>query len=243
MLKHKLKKTSKKLQTLTGGSKEGRREKTGKNVTYEEANHRHRKEKNVGPGTNSPYGDGGYYTATESLYESSVSDKKRSQSEGRTQKKIQSEPIVAQNYTDQKDSLNDSGTHESLVPVGVSWHRRATPEEDMVWTLHGIENLLETQKSLIASLANNYNKLTDEQSSPEESKHSAKEGEHTKDKDEFVLPRVKLGGGKRVGREVRKGSPTSMSSMQTLRRLLEVEELRNFSDQLEKKIKMRKLSM
>jgi hypothetical protein len=53
----------------------------------------------------------------------------------------------------------------------------------------------------------------------------------------FVIPRVKLGGGGRVGRE---RGPTSM---QAIRRMLEVEELRNFSDQLEKKIERRKVTM
>ena len=114
-----------------------------------------------------PVADPGYCTATESLYESGLSDNCREKNEG--------------NITDRDSiTLNDSGTHESIVsaavichdvvewftlvflrqvPVAVPWHRRATPEEDMVWTLAGIKALIEQQRQIISCIANNTDKI------------------------------------------------------------------------------------
>ena len=108
-----------------------------------------------------------------------------------------------------------------LVPCPVT--RRSSPAEDYMATLSGVSSLIDQQQQLLRmfqSSSTTTNTTTNNNSS---SSSSSKSNNKTVS-DEKVA--------ETAGEDL----ATSSSSMQTLRRIMEIEELRKFSDILESKL-------
>ena len=104
-----------------------------------------------------------------------------------------------------------------LVPCPVT--RRSSPAEDYMATLSGVSSLIDQQQQLLRmfqSSSNTSNNTTTNNSSKSNNKTVS---------DEKVA--------ETAGEDL---AASSSSSMQTLRRIMEIEELRKFSDILESKL-------
>ena len=109
-----------------------------------------------------------------------------------------------------------------LVPCPVT--RRSSPAEDYMATLSGVSSLIDQQQQLLrmfqsSSTTTNTTTTTNNNNSSSSSKSNNKTVSDEK-----------------VAETAGEDLATSSSSMQTLRRIMEIEELRKFSDILESKL-------
>ena len=106
--------------------------------------------------------------------------------------------------------------------------RRSSPEEDYMWTLSGVRSLIDQQQQLLklfTSHSNNHSHNSDQSDNKDdESKHNSVD----KYKASSYLE-VRANNSKDL-------TSSNTSSIQTIRRILEIEELRKFSEGLEAKI-------
>ena len=112
-----------------------------------------------------------------------------------------------------------------LVPCPVT--RRSSPAEDYMATLSGVSSLIDQQQQLLRmfqSSSNTSNNTTTTTTNNNNNNNSSKSNNKTVS-DEKVA--------ETAGEDL---AASSSSSMQTLRRIMEIEELRKFSDILESKL-------
>ena len=112
-----------------------------------------------------------------------------------------------------------------LVPCPVT--RRSSPAEDYMATLSGVSSLIDQQQQLLRmfqSSSNTSNNTTTTTNNNNNNNNSSKSNNKTVS-DEKVA--------ETAGEDL---AASSSSSMQTLRRIMEIEELRKFSDILESKL-------
>ena len=117
-----------------------------------------------------------------------------------------------------------------LVPCSVT--RRSSPAEDYIWTLNGVKSLIEQQQELLRLFGDNKTvKNVDDKIS---TKQPDNEGAVNEDSSRAVsLDKYKATSSLEIREDVTR---SSSSSIQTLRRILEIEELKKFSDKLHLKI-------
>ena len=117
-----------------------------------------------------------------------------------------------------------------LVPCSMT--RRSSPAEDYIWTLNGVKSLIEQQQELLRLFGDNKTvKNVDDKIS---TKQPDNEGAVNEDSSRAVsLDKYKATSSLEIREDVTR---SSSSSIQTLRRILEVEELKKFSDKLHLKI-------
>ena len=110
--------------------------------------------------------------------------------------------------------------------------RRSSPAEDYIWTLNGVKSLIEQQQELLRLFGDNKTvKNVDDKIS---TKQPDNEGAVNEDSSRAVsLDKYKATSSLEIREDVTR---SSSSSIQTLRRILEVEELKKFSDKLHLKI-------
>jgi len=110
--------------------------------------------------------------------------------------------------------------------------RRSSPAEDYIWTLNGVKSLIEQQQELLRLFGDNKTvKNVDDKIS---TKQPDNEGAVYEDSSRAVsLDKYKATSSLEIREDVTR---SSSSSIQTLRRILEVEELKKFSDKLHLKI-------
>ena len=112
-----------------------------------------------------------------------------------------------------------------LVPCPVT--RRSSPAEDYMATLSGVSSLIDQQQQLLRmfqSSSTTTNTTTTNNNNNNSSSSSSSKSNNKTVSDEKVA--------ETAGEDL----ATSSSSMQTLRRIMEIEELRKFSDILESKL-------
>ena len=107
-----------------------------------------------------------------------------------------------------------------LVPCPVT--RRSSPAEDYMATLSGVSSLIDQQQQLLRMFQSSSN--TSNNTTTTNNNNSSKSNNKTVS-DEKVA--------ETAGEDL---AASSSSSMQTLRRIMEIEELRKFSDILESKL-------
>ena len=109
-----------------------------------------------------------------------------------------------------------------LVPCPVT--RRSSPAEDYMATLSGVSSLIDQQQQLLRMFQSSSNTTTNTTTTTNNNNSSSKSNNKTVS-DEKVA--------ETAGEDL---AASSSSSMQTLRRIMEIEELRKFSDILESKL-------
>ena len=111
--------------------------------------------------------------------------------------------------------------------------RRSSPAEDYIWTLNGVKSLIEQQQHLLRLFGDNKTvKNVDDKIS---TKQPDNEGAVNEDSSRPVSQQDKYKATSSM--EIREDfTRSSSSSIQTLRRILEIEELKKFSDKLHLKI-------
>ena len=116
-----------------------------------------------------------------------------------------------------------------LVPCPVT--RRSSPAEDYMMTLSGVSSLIDQQQQLLRLFQTNNSK-------PADGKHNTSDnnGDNTGDKHHSRHSLDTVDKRNTEGVNTKDLTRSSSSSMQTLRRILEIEEFRKFSDILESKI-------
>ena len=117
-----------------------------------------------------------------------------------------------------------------LVPCSMT--RRSSPAEDYISTLNGVKSLIEQQQELLRLFGDNKTvKNVDDKIS---TKQPDNEGAVNEDSSRAVsLDKYKATSSLEIREDVTR---SSSSSIQTLRRILEIEELKKFSDKLHLKI-------
>ena len=126
-----------------------------------------------------------------------------------------------------------------LVPCPVT--RRSSPAEDYMWTLNGVSTLIDQQQQLLKLFQNN---TTTKENDNDEDDDDVRNTTHVSDNNDVRIGDSSQRNSNSLDKhranstiEVRQDlTRSSSSSMQTLRRILEIEELRKFSDTLESKI-------
>ena len=128
-----------------------------------------------------------------------------------------------------------------LVPCPVT--RRASPAEDYMMTLSGVSSLIDQQQQLLRLFQTNNGKQSDISNNSKGDKHntsdngeSVGEGQSSRNQHRSHHSLDTAEKGNRVLNTSKDLTRSSSSSMQTIRRILEIEELRKFSDTLESKI-------
>ena len=109
-----------------------------------------------------------------------------------------------------------------LVPCPVT--RRSSPAEDYMATLSGVSSLIDQQQQLLRMFQSSSNTSNNTTTTNNNNNSSSKSNNKTVS-DEKVA--------ETAGEDL---AASSSSSMQTLRRIMEIEELRKFSDILESKL-------
>ena len=109
-----------------------------------------------------------------------------------------------------------------LVPCPVT--RRSSPAEDYMATLSGVSSLIDQQQQLLRMFQSSSNTSNTNTTTNNNNNNSSKSNNKTVS-DEKVA--------ETAGEDL---AASSSSSMQTLRRIMEIEELRKFSDILESKL-------
>ena len=117
-----------------------------------------------------------------------------------------------------------------LVPCSMA--RRSSPAEDYIWTLNGVKSLIEQQQELLRLFGDNKTVVNvDDKISTDQPDN---EGAVNDDSSRAVsLDKYKATSSLEIREDVTR---SSSSSIQTLRRILEIEELKKFSDKLHLKI-------
>jgi len=178
-------------------------------VTQEEAEKGEAKE--TGRNSKKEKTDEGYYTATEKERTKSKGKRRAAPEEAKENGKRANEKRENGEKTEKpRGPIRGAETPYMLpVPVMVALPcRRSTPLEDYVATMAGVGNLLQQQGELINKMRE---LLKDKQGEEEEEVISDQKKEE-------------------------KGESSSSSSIQTLRRILEVEELMRFSMMIDEKL-------
>ena len=122
-----------------------------------------------------------------------------------------------------------------LVPCPVT--RRASPAEDYMMTLSGVSSLIDQQQQLLRLFQTNNGKQPDISNNSKGDKHNTSDnGESVGEGHRSHHSLDTAEKGNRVLNTSKDLTRSSSSSMQTIRRILEIEELRKFSDTLESKI-------
>ena len=111
--------------------------------------------------------------------------------------------------------------------------RRSSPAEDYIWTLNGVSSLIDQQQQLLGLFG--YNK---EEKNEDKMCNKQDDSDHTVNEDSRNNPLNKTAEFKASSSvEIRENvTRSSSSSIQTLRRILEIEELKKFSDNINNKI-------
>ena len=118
-----------------------------------------------------------------------------------------------------------------LVPCSMT--RRSSPAEDYIWTLNGVKSLIEQQQQLLRLFGDNktVKNVEDDKISTNQPDN---EGAVNEDSSRAVsLDKYKATSSMEIREDFTR---SSSSSIQTLRRILEIEELKKFSDKLHLKI-------
>ena len=117
-----------------------------------------------------------------------------------------------------------------LVPCSMA--RRSSPAEDYIWTLNGVKSLIEQQQELLRLFGDNKTVVNvDDKISTDQPDN---EGAVNDDSSRAVsLDKYKATSSMEIREDFTR---SSSSSIQTLRRILEIEELKKFSDKLHLKI-------
>ena len=110
--------------------------------------------------------------------------------------------------------------------------RRSSPEEDYMMTLSGVRSLVDQQQQLLKLFTVSSNSTADT-SATTETGHDNNEDDETKIN---KMDKFKESSYMEVKSSDDVKCLTKSSSIQTIRRILEIEELRRFSDALESKI-------
>lgn len=161
------------------------------------------------------------------------SNKPRSKSEVRDKKEEKIRNVETQTGDERSGSAGLCYYMPILVPCPVT--RRSSPAEDYMMTLSGVSSLIDQQQQLLRLFQTNSSKQTN-------SSQSADDQNNTSDKQTGGDPssshhsRHSLDTVDKRNTENKDLTRSSSSSMQTLRRILEIEEFRKFSDMLESKI-------
>ena len=111
--------------------------------------------------------------------------------------------------------------------------RRSSPAEDYIWTLNGVKSLIEQQQQLLRLFGDSKTEknVDDKISTKQPDNEGAVNGDSSRPVSQ--LDKYKATSSMEIREDV---SPSSSSSIQTLRRILEIEELKKFSDKLHLKI-------
>ena len=156
----------------------------------------------------STFTDEGYYTATEKEKTKSKGKRRAAEDTKENGKRSNEKRENIEEAEKQRGPIRGAET-PFLLPVMVALPcRRSTPLEDYVATMAGVGNLLQQQGELINKMRE---LLKDKQGEEEEEVISDQKKEE-------------------------KGESSSSSSIQTLRRILEVEELMRFSMMIDEKL-------
>lgn len=115
-----------------------------------------------------------------------------------------------------------------LVPCPVT--RRSSPAEDYMMTLSGVSSLIDQQQQLLRLFQTNNSKPADGKHNTSDNTGDTGDKHHSRHSLDTVDKR------NTEGVNTKDLTRSSSSSMQTLRRILEIEEFRKFSDILESKI-------
>jgi len=170
--------------------------------------------------------DGGYFTGPESFYEvpeesgSTQSPGKQSRGVERGQEDRYQEIGSKGQQQQQQQQMQIQQQQQQLpcmlyMPIPVFWCRRATPQEDFLYSSQGIENLVIQQQKLVNNISVTMGK-TDPQTPEQKSTQSSS---NTNTSLEDAEHNIKV------------------SSMTKLRRLLEIEEMKTFSEKVSTKIR------
>ena len=112
-----------------------------------------------------------------------------------------------------------------LVPCSLT--RRSSPAEDYIWTLNGVKSLIEQQQQLLRLFGDSKTEKN------VDDKISTKQPDNDDSSRAVSLDKYKATSSMEIREDF---TPSSSSSIQTLRRILEIEELKKFSDKLHLKI-------
>ena len=110
-----------------------------------------------------------------------------------------------------------------LVPCPVT--RRSSPAEDYMATLSGVSSLIDQQQQLLRMFQSSSTTTTTTNTTSNNNNNSSSSKSNNKTVSD-----------EKVAETAGEDLATSSSSMQTLRRIMEIEELRKFSDILESKL-------
>ena len=123
-----------------------------------------------------------------------------------------------------------------LVPCPVT--RRSSPAEDYMMTLSGVSSLIDQQQQLLRLFQTNNSKPADGKQNTSDNNNTGDREEPSSSGDKHHSRHSLDTVDKRntEGVNTKDLTRSSSSSMQTLRRILEIEEFRKFSDILESKI-------
>merc|ERR1711953_47300 len=154
---------------------------------------------------------------------------KRSRSEVRAEKP---EQRIKNVETQTSDESGGGLCYYMPVLVPCSMTRRSSPAEDYIWTLNGVKSLIEQQQQLLRLFGDSKTeKNVDDKIS---TRQPDNEGAVNDDSSRAVsLDKYKATSSLEIREDV---ATRSSSSIQTLRRILEIEELKKFSDKLHLKI-------
>merc|ERR1712241_1388436 len=154
---------------------------------------------------------------------------KRSRSEVRPEKL---EQRIKNVETQTSDDSGGGLCYYMPVLVPCSMTRRSSPAEDYIWTLNGVKSLIEQQQQLLRLFGDSKTeKNVDDKIS---TRQPDNEGAVDEDSSRAVsLDKYKATSSMEIREDFTR---SSSSSIQTLRRILEIEELKKFSDKLHLKI-------
>ena len=115
--------------------------------------------------------------------------------------------------------------------------RRTSPEDDYLGTLTGLQNFLQQQSNIINKINNNNNNVNDNSSLAEHINMDSGGKLKTEKKAHKNQSSMSFTTQSSSCRDVVQSiTKSSSSSMQTLRRIMEIEEMREFSEILELKL-------
>lgn len=191
--------------------------------------------------------DGGYFTGPESFYETPDTsraaeeetpgeEKATAKSEPRRGESVSQESQKGATQESQKGATQESEHYESLkappasaqtvapvaylLPVPVVWCRRATPQEDFIWTSQGVEHLVRQQQLLVKDFSA---WMAAHQGSTNTTTAAAAAEAADCGKTVADAPQ-----------DVSDVPSNGSSSIRKLQRILEIEEMRQFSERLDR---------
>jgi len=235
MLKHKIRKSRKNILSLLESVQV---EEDKQSPEYTKVNKRDKREVDIGRKLSVI--DEGYYTGNEKLYDVPHITKERARSEGRTRRREEEDveigdrrqerrkPVRNETVRDAETSTGTNitstgGQYGCLVPVFMAWQppRRSSPQEDFIFTLTGVRNLIHQQSLLLTELQSNLYTT-----SGADTKDDTMEDVNTVEEISPATAKTASSG----------NLSKSSSSMKTLRRIMEIEELVTFSQALDRRL-------